>query len=221
MGILYILLGAAFGAIITYLQLQNTPHVNNEELQKLKRKDHSLDLRIKSGEERHQRLEEELKLTKEICDQGERELLKLDTEIIAVKAQLESVEERNSNDLISQQETPIVNRNDETTRLEKQLKALLIEKSELEIEKTSLEKEIVQVNRRMEKVVKDLKKRIIICDELNHALSKEKEDHQALKEKHNIQSTAIQSLGKKFNSDFQSIASKILEELESRQKTEQ
>lgn len=218
MGILYVLLGSAFGAIITYLRLQNNAPVNTEELRKLEKKDHSLDLRIKSGEEKLEKFEEELMSTKEVFEQRENDLQKLDRELSTMKAQLDaSANGFVSSNPIPQAESPIGNQNEEMEKYEKQVKLLTIEKSELELEKSGLEKQLVERDNRLEKMELNLNKRTTECDELIHSLSQEKADHQASKKELNFQKNAMQSLGEKFNSDFQHMASKMLEELEFRQ----
>lgn len=220
MGILYILLGLALGAIITYSRLNKTASTDNEELLKLKQKNDSLDLKIKSGEERHQRFEEELMSTKEAFDQRKSELLRLDAELKTIKDQLNTL--ANTSHIsapISQAETPIVIRNGAVEKLEKKVKTLSIQKSELETQTVSLEKQNLQFVKTIENLEKDLKERTLECNGLNRSLSSEKEAHQASKKELADQRTSIQSLGQKFNLDFQNMGIKILEELESQQKT--
>lgn len=152
--------------------------------------------------------------TKEASEQRESDLQKLDHELSTMKAQLDGFASSNPT---PQTESPLENQNEEMERYEKQVKSLTIEKTELEVEKAGLEEQLVKRDNRLEKIELNLNKRIAECDELIHSLSQEKADHQASKKELNVQKTAIQALGEKFNSDFQNMASKILEEVESRQ----
>lgn len=218
MGILYILLGAAFGGTIAYLRLQNnTPEADQEALHLLKQTDRSLDLRVKSVEENHERLAEDLKSTKEALEQRESAWLRPDAELTTVRAEPDVEAEAIENDARDQglETVPqIIDLSDEVVRLEQQVKALSLEKSELETEKATLEEGNLQMTERMERLEKDLNEKAAECKELNLSLAKEQEEHEASKKKLKVQRTSFEALGKKFNSDFENMATKILEELE-------
>lgn len=219
MGILYILLGAAFGAIITYLRLDSSPLTKNEEFIKLKNTDRSLDKRIKSGESLHQRIEQELELQKVTADQRAHELQQLNEELVMIKNQLNgSINESPVVESAPQPEKVIIDRSGEVEKLEQQIKILSGEKSDLESDITSLEEANLQVAETIARLEKALEEKTVQNDELDRLLTQEKEAHQASKQQLEEQRTSFEALGKKFNSDFQNMASKILDELESPQK---
>ncbi len=235
MGILYILLGAAFGAIITYLRLQNNETTTDKDaLEKLKQRDQSLVARLKSGEEKHQRFEEELKSMKSVFDQRESELHKLNAELATIKSKFEEAAKRNiRNDQTSATPTPTVNRDlvvdqpspsdivvdrSEVEMLQEQVKALVRKRSELEAVKRKLEEERPQLIKKIEVLERDLQELTSERDGLNLTLSKEKEEHQTTKKELDDQKTALRSLGKKYPSDFERIGVKILNELEKKTK---
>ncbi len=217
MGILYILLGAAFGAIITYLRLQNTAMGGSEELAKLKQQDNSLDQRIKSGEEKHLRLQEEIKSLQQAFEQRTGELHRLEEELTAIKGHLQTpsapVLQQETN---SQIETPTGEINNDVEHLERQVKTLLTEKSSLEKEKFRLEEGHNAMVQRMKSLEIELKEKIAECAVLNTALSKEKQAHQSTIDQLEEQKASMKALGQKFNADFEKMGIKILEELESK-----
>ena len=221
MGILYILLGTAFGAIITYLRMNKTPIEDSQELHQLKQKDHDLESHLKSMEKNYERLAQELKATNQELEQRAEELIKLDAQFTDSQIQSEpSVEENTiAVEEPTEKSTVIADINSELIEnLKKKVKVLTEEKLQLEIEIESQKREFSQVTLRMHKLEADLSRKGNQFEELNKQYLQEKKDHQLTKEELAIQKDSIRSLGKKFNSDFENIGLKILKELESKQK---
>lgn len=220
MGILYILLGSAFGAIITYLRMENKPLVESEELTSLKSTNRFLEKKIKSGEMNHERLEAELKSTQEVFEQQENRIKRLNEELFAIKARLESLANKNLvAEPMSQSETVIMDRTTEIQDLAQQVKTLTQEKSELASDIARLEEANLRVAGKTARLEEDLNQKVIECSELKRSLSSEKKAHKASQQTLEEHRISLVTLGEKFNSDFENIGTKILDELESQYKT--
>ncbi len=221
MGILYILLGIAIGAIITYQRMQNNPIADKEELDKLKQWDQSLNKRITSVEEKYQQLEDDLNFTKETLANKEIDPPQLETEITEVNERLESeVQPQLPTTEVPQitAEVPTVSNSPKQEELSRQVSELSQEKSKLENKKRNLEEENIRLHKKLEILEKNLQENSTKFEELERSHADELKAHEASKIEIKEQKEAIQALGKRFNSDFQKIGVKILEELEAKKK---
>lgn len=222
MGILYLLIGTVFGAIITYLRMENKPLAESEALTNLKSTNRFLEKKIKTGEVNHQQLEAELKNTKEALHQRTNEFQRLETDIATIKSQLELQTNEDLNkeptEPIRQFESEMVERSSEINHLTQQIDALTQEKSELASNIESLKAANQQVAGKVSQLEEELKQKVIKCNDLKQALSYEKEAHKKSRKQLHEQKASFEALGKKFNSDFEQMASKILDELETQRK---
>lgn len=221
MGILYILLGIAIGAIITYQRMQNNPIADKEELDKLKQWDQSLNNRLTSVEEKYQQLADDLNFTKETLANKDLDLPQLETEITKEKEQQESeVQPQLPAAEVPQAttEVPTASNSTQQEELNRQLTELSQEKSKLENKKRNLEEENIRLYKKLEILEKNLQEKSAKYEELEQSHTEELKAHEASKIEIKEQKEAIQALGKRFNADFQKIGIKILEELESKKK---
>ncbi|MCR9249878.1 MAG: hypothetical protein NXI20_05615 [bacterium] len=221
MGILYILLGIAIGAIITYQRMQNNPIADKEELDKLKQWDQSLNKRITSVEEKYQQLEDDLNFTKEALANKEIDLPKLETEFTEEKEKPEAEVQQQlpaTEVALVTAEVPTVSSSAQQEELNRQVSELSQEKSKLENKKRNLEEENIRLYKKLEILEKKLQENSTKFEELERSHADELKAHEASKIEIKEQKEAIQALGKRFNSDFQKIGVKILEELASKKK---
>lgn len=221
MGILYILLGIAIGAIITYQRMQNNPIADKEELDKLKQWDQSLNKRLTSVEEKYQQLEGDLNFTKEALANKEIDLPQQETEFTEEKEKPEAeVQPQLPATEVTQvrAEVPTVSSSAQQEELNRQVTELSQEKSKLENKKRNLEEENIRLHKKLEIMEKNLQEKSAKYEELERSHADELKAHEASKIEIKEQKEAIQALGKRFNSDFQKIGVKILEELEAKKK---
>lgn len=221
MGILYILLGIAIGAIITYQRMQNNPIADKEELDKLKQWDQSLNNRLTSVEEKYQQLADDLNFTKETLANKEIDPPQLETEFTEEKEKPEAEVQQQLPAIEVTQVTaklPTGSNSPQQEELNRQVSELSHEKSKLEHKKRNLEEENMRLYKKLEILEKNLQEKSARYEELERSHTEELKAHEASKIEIKEQKEAIQALGKRFNSDFQKIGVKILEELESKKK---
>ena len=92
MEIIYIIIGLILGAIISFLwtkQKFSKHNSNSENLELLKTENRTLEISIKSSEEKYKRSENDLEIAKENISKKELELRKLDSDFAVVKTKLE------------------------------------------------------------------------------------------------------------------------------------
>jgi DNA recombination protein RmuC len=210
MEIIFIILGLILGAIISFLwtkQKFSRHNSNSESLELLKTENRTLEISIKSSEEKYKRSENDLEIAKEDISKKEVELRKLDSNFAVVKTKLEEtvktksiLAEKLSNESLSNKE------------LEVKINIIQNEKSELKVKKEGLENENRLKEDKILKTTQLLDDKTLDYNSLNKQLATELANNEALREKLETQKQEIEDLGRKFNIEFQNIANKILEE---------
>jgi DNA recombination protein RmuC len=210
MEIIYIIIGLILGAIISFLwtkQKFSKHNSNSENLELLKTENRTLEISIKSSEEKHKRSENDLEIAKENISKKELELRKLDSDFAVVKTKLEEAVKTTS--ILAEESS---NKSLNNKELEIKINIIKNEKSELKVKKEGLENENKLKEDKILKTTQLLDDRTLDYNSLNKQLATELASNEALKEKLETQKKEIEDLGKKFNIEFQNIANKILEE---------
>lgn len=210
MEIVFIAIGLALGGIITFLWAKQKFHnkeTGTNESESQKQEIQSLKLTVQSEEDKYNRSENDLKSAKEIISQKEIELRKFGADLAIVKTKLEESEKT----IASQNENIDLN-SDNNKKLQEQINIVIVEKSELNVLKDGLNKEILSITEKLTKTSKDLEEKTNEFNHVNKLLATEQANNKALIEKLEVQKKEIEDLGKKFNLEFQNIANKILEE---------
>jgi DNA recombination protein RmuC len=210
MEIIFIIIGLILGATISFLwtkQKFSRHNSNSENLELLKTENRTLEISIKSSEEKYKRSENDLEIAKEDISKKEVELRKLDSNFAVVKTKLEEavktksiLAEKLSNESLSNKE------------LEVKINIIQNEKSELKVKKEGLENENRLKEDKILKTTQLLDDKTLDYNSLNKQLATELANNEALREKLETQKQEIEDLGRKFNIEFQNIANKILEE---------
>lgn len=206
----FIVIGLVLGGIIVLLwarQKFNSKNTDTIELESLKQEIQTLNFAVKSEEEKYKRSENDLLSTKEVVTQKETELRKLVSDLATFKTKLAESEKT----IISQKEN-IDHHTVNNKKLQEQVNAVIVEKSELKVLKDSLNKEILSITEKLTKTSKYLEEKTTEYNNINKLLATEQANNKAMFEKLETQKKEIEDLGKKFNLEFQNIASKILEE---------
>jgi len=210
MEIIFIILGLILGAIISFLwtkQKFSRHNSNSENLELLKTENRTLEISIKSSEEKYKRSENDLEVAKENISKKELELRKLDSDFAVVKTKLEEAVKTTS--ILAEESS---NKSLNNKELEIKINIIKNEKSELKVKKEGLENENKLKEDKILKTTQLLDDRTLDYNSLNKQLATELASNEALKEKLETQKKEIEDLGKKFNIEFQNIANKILEE---------
>ena len=210
MEIIYIIIGLILGAIISFLwtkQKFSKHNSNSENLELLKTENRTLEISIKSSEEKYKRSENDLEVAKENISKKELELRKLDSDFAVVKTKLEEAVKTTS--ILAEESS---NKSLNNKELEIKINIIKNEKSELKVKKEGLENENKLKEDKILKTTQLLDDRTLDYNSLNKQLATELASNEALKEKLETQKKEIEDLGKKFNIEFQNIANKILEE---------
>ena len=210
MEIIYIIIGLILGAIISFLwtkQKFSRHNSNSENLELLKTENRTLEISIKSSEEKYKRSENDLEVAKENISKKELELRKLDSDFAVVKTKLEEAVKTTS--ILAEESS---NKSLNNKELEIKINIIKNEKSELKVKKEGLENENKLKEDKILKTTQLLDDRTLDYNSLNKQLATELASNEALKEKLETQKKEIEDLGKKFNIEFQNIANKILEE---------
>ena len=210
MEIIYIIIGLILGAIISFLwtkQKFSKHNSNSENLELLKTENRTLEISIKSSEEKYKRSENDLEVAKENISKKELELRKLDSDFAVVKTKLEEAVKTKS--ILAEE---LSNESLNNKELEVKINIIKNEKSELKVKKEGLENENKLKEDKILKTTQLLDDRTLDYNSLNKQLATELASNEALKEKLETQKKEIEDLGKKFNIEFQNIANKILEE---------
>ena len=210
MEIIYIIIGLILGAIISFLwtkQKFSKHNSNSENLELLKTENRTLEISIKSSEEKYKRSENDLEIAKENISKKELELRKLDSDFAVVKTKLEEAVKTTS--ILAEESS---NKSLNNKELEIKINIIKNEKSELKVKKEGLENENKLKEDKILKTTQLLDDRTLDYNSLNKQLATELASNEALKEKLETQKKEIEDLGKKFNIEFQNIANKILEE---------
>lgn len=210
MEIIYIIIGLILGAIISFLwtkQKFSKHNSNSENLELLKTENRTLEISIKSSEEKYKRSENDLEIAKENISKKELELRKLDSDFAVVKTKLE--ESVKTTSILAEE---LSNESLNNKELEVKINIIKNEKSELKVKKEGLENENKLKEDKILKTTQLLDDRTLDYNSLNKQLATELASNEALKEKLETQKKEIEDLGKKFNIEFQNIANKILEE---------
>ena len=210
MEIIYIIIGLILGAIISFLwtkQKFSKHNSNSENLELLKTENRTLEISIKSSEEKYKRSENDLEIARENISKKELELRKLDSDFAVVKTKLEEAVKTTS--ILAEESS---NKSLNNKELEIKINIIKNEKSELKVKKEGLENENKLKEDKILKTTQLLDDRTLDYNSLNKQLATELASNEALKEKLETQKKEIEDLGKKFNIEFQNIANKILEE---------
>jgi DNA recombination protein RmuC len=181
MEIIFIILGLILGAIISFLwtkQKFSRHNSNSENLELLKTENRTLEISIKSSEEKYKRSENDLEIAKEDISKKEVELRKLDSNFAVVKTKLEEtvktksiLAEKLSNESLSNKE------------LEVKINIIQNEKSELKVKKEGLENENRLKEDKILKTTQLLDDKTLDYNSLNKQLATELANNEALREK--------------------------------------
>jgi len=210
MEIIYIIIGLILGAIISFLwtkQKFSKHNSNSENLELLKTENRTLEISIKSSEEKYKRSENDLEIARENISKKELELRKLDSDFAVVKTKLEEAVKTTS--ILAEESS---NKSLNNKELEIKINIIKNEKSELKVKKEGLENENKLKEDKILKTTQLLDDITLDYNSLNKQLATELANNEALREKLETQKQEIEDLGRKFNIEFQNIANKILEE---------
>ena len=210
MEIAYIIIGLVLGSAIAFLltkQKFSNKDVNSKDVDALKEKIQDLKVQFETEKEKYSRSEKDLNAAKDTIRKKEEELRQLDADLATANTKLQEakkdVNESKENLKSTLNDAKVLN--DENTTLK-------TEKAEQKVAKEGVAKELQTALKASDKLKEQLEEKTTDFNEVNKTLATQRANNVALENRLNTQKKEIEDLGKKFNTEFQNIANKILEE---------
>ena len=210
MDILFLALGLLLGAAVAFLfakQKFNNKNTDTKEIDTLKQEIQDLKVSLETEKEKYYRSENDLKAAKDSIQQKEEELRKLGADLATADTKLQEAEKD-----VAESKALLQDALDHNKTLATECNTLKTEKAELKVAKEGVVKELEAALATIQKLSEQLDQKTHDFNEANKVLAGQQADNKALIEKLNTQKKEIEDLGKKFNTEFQNIANKILEE---------
>ena len=210
MDMLFLAIGLLLGAIVAFLfakQKFSHKNTNTKEIESLRQDIQDLKILLETEKEKYSRSEQDLKGAKNTIQQKEEELRKLGADLATANTKLQEAEKD-----VTESKVLLQNVLNESKALSEASNTLKTEKAELKVAKEGLIKELQAAVAANTKLSEQLDQKTHDFNEVNKLLASQQADNKALADKLNSQKKEIEDLGIKFNTEFQNIANKILEE---------
>jgi DNA recombination protein RmuC len=210
MEIAFIGIGIVIGAIIAWLiakQKYSSGTVQKTEFVELQTKFNDISSKLLAESDKSNRLDEELKKVQKGIEEKENELRSFTGENATLKSELETAiaNEKQAKQNYLQLSQTLEKVKENKAKAETQV-------SRLTIEKDVFSKEVNSLTEKLSETEEQIKKKTDDFNGVNKNVATLSANNTALEEKLANQKKEIEEIGKKFNSDFELIANKILEE---------
>jgi|LSQX01.1.fsa_nt_gb DNA recombination protein RmuC len=210
MEIAFIGIGLIIGGLIVWLiakQKLSTSSVHKTVFEKLQADFNEASSKLLAETDKSTRFLSELNSAQENIQKKEGELRNFTGQMATLKSELETARE---NEKQAKQDKEQAIEKLETAKQQKTDADTLL--AQLNVEKDGLTKEIEKLNQKLSKTEELLEQKTNDFNEANKNVASLSANNEALAEKLENQKKEIEEIGKKFNSDFELIANKILEE---------
>ncbi|MCK5775995.1 MAG: DNA recombination protein RmuC [Bacteroidales bacterium] len=210
MEVVYIAIGLVLGGAITFLLAkQKFSHRTNDskETEVLKQEIQRLNILAETEKGKLDHTENDLHDSKQSIETKELELRSLGADLAAASVKLQEAVKT-----VTENKENLKNALNINEILAEECSLLKTEKAEQKVAKEGVAKELQTALKASDKLKEQLEEKTTDFNEANKTLATQQANNKALQEKLDTQKKEIEDLGKKFNTEFQNIANKILEE---------